>query len=149
MERGRDCLTGVGFYSGVRGRFWNRMEVVLYNTVNVLHATEVITLKALILCNFTSTKYLKTKTKPTRVGKTELRGDQLELPIRGGGVWAEEGRGELGTCGGFGRVASPEWRKRMRCPSFCRTGLMVGLASAWSTKAPGSFWKKSGEPSVC
>lgn len=59
----------------------------------MLNATEVITLKAFIFCNFTSMKYFGTETKPTRVGKTELRRDQLELPIREGGMWAEEGRG--------------------------------------------------------
>lgn len=84
------------------------MEVVLYNTVNVLNTTEVIPLKAFILCNFTSIKYFRTATKPTRAGKAELRRDRLELPIRGGGMWAEEGRGELGTGGDSGRVASPE-----------------------------------------
>ena len=40
--------------SGVRGIFWNCVEVVVYNTVDMLKATKVVTLKVLILCDFTS-----------------------------------------------------------------------------------------------
>lgn len=40
--------------SGVRGTFWNCVEVVVYNAVDVLKAAKVITLKALILCDTTS-----------------------------------------------------------------------------------------------
>lgn len=40
--------------SGVRGIFWNCVEVVVYNIVDMLKATKVVTLKVLILCDFTS-----------------------------------------------------------------------------------------------
>lgn len=38
----------------VRETFWNCVGLVVYNTVDMLKATKVITLKALILCDFTS-----------------------------------------------------------------------------------------------
>lgn len=53
MERGRNSFLGAGFLWG-EGTFWNCVEVVVYNAVDVLKATKVITLKALILSDTTS-----------------------------------------------------------------------------------------------
>ena len=53
MERGRNSFLDAGFLWG-EGTFWNCVEVVVYNPVDVLKAPKVITLKALILSDTTS-----------------------------------------------------------------------------------------------
>lgn len=55
---GKNCLVGIGFTSKMIKMFWNQIEVVVANNVNVLNATELFTFKKLTLCyvNFTSVK---------------------------------------------------------------------------------------------
>ena len=51
---GRNHVIDLRVSLGVRETFWNCVGLVVYNTVDMLKATKVITLKALILCDFTS-----------------------------------------------------------------------------------------------
>lgn len=44
-------LPGCRVSSRVRGIFWNCVEVVVYNIVDMLKATKVVTLNVLILCD--------------------------------------------------------------------------------------------------
>lgn len=81
------------------------MEVVLYNTVNVLNTTEVIPLKAFILCNFTSIKYFRTETKPPEWAR--LNSGETGWSCRS----EEEGCGQRRGGGSSGRAEIPEgWR---------------------------------------